>query len=188
MRLAEITLPDFPQDAGQRLRAAGYKQIGDGSYAEVYQKPGSPYVLKLFSDSDKAFLAFVALAKAHPNPHFPVFRGQLITASDNYYALRMELLTEFPDNLIDPVLWPIHSYMFGIGKNPESYPFLQTSQYQEHIHWIEDHPSVKQACDLMHRYLSGQFTFDLKADNVMMRGDTIVFVDPVKMPFKSSSY
>lgn len=178
MKINEIILPPYRGDANRRLLAAGYSEIGDGSNGTVFQKPGSPYVLKTFSDDDDAYLAFVAMVKANPNPHFPKFKGKLIHVNNFYYAIRMEALTPVPDS--DDSIDFIVFYIQSIDRDLNQYPNMK-EKCEAAIKWMDDHPDMKHACDLIYGLLKSnpRFRSDLKIDNLMLRQNTIVFIDPI---------
>jgi hypothetical protein len=167
----------FGYRAGERLLAAGYQQLGkSGSRGTVYHKPGANFVVKVFSN-DPAYAAFVDLASRHPNPHFPRFFGRLVHIDDMYAAIRIEVLRELPRDRFDD-LDHISTYLWGLGKDIARYP-LKQQDYLDAVQWMQARPPLQQACDLIHQHLS-KFLLDIKADNLMLRGETIVLSDPVK--------
>ncbi len=157
MKISEITLPQTRWDAHGILVKAGYKRLGSGAFAAVYEKPGRAYVIKLFGKEDDAYRAFIDLARKHPNKHFPKFFGKLIRFPD-FYGIRMEKLAPYTGNsryIRDYIL-------FGEDDTEE----------------IMYHPELAEACDLITTLL-GKYNLDIKNDNIMQRGNTLVFIDPV---------
>jgi hypothetical protein len=177
MRLSEITLPGHRYDAEQRLKNAGYELLGhEGSYGSVYQKPGAAYVLKLFANDDDAFRAFVTLARQNPNPHFPRYIGKMthVGGEGGYAAIRMERLSECTDLAL---ITHIVRYIDGRDRNRDQFPFYRWQEVDAALVWMNDRPDLKAACDLLIAHVGG-FRFDLKIDNLMMRGAIPVFIDP----------
>jgi hypothetical protein len=162
--LSEIARPKTRVQADAVLRDAGYTRLGKGHFGAVYQKSGKPYVLKVFTAKDYAYKNFINLVKAFPNEHFPKFIGKIINVTPDICAIRMEPLSEFK---VDPsrkyLLYMINDYL-AYGKDESEY--------------MEYHPKMKQACDLIRLHLS-DFSIDVSQNNVMMRGKTLIFVDPV---------
>jgi hypothetical protein len=175
MRIFEITRPRGQKQADQVLRDSGYRRLASGSFGAVYQKEGGAYVLKVFSALDKAYHAFVELAKTNQdNPHFPKIFGKVVKVTPDYHAVRMEPLEPYKN---DPHTLSIYmNYRDQIHQfSPQTFTRMSFEDALENFH---DQPALKQACDLIVDHLSA-FTLDIKQDNIMVRGKTLVFVDPV---------
>lgn len=145
-------------DAGDILMNAGYRDIGYGSYANVYHKPGEPYVLKLFKTADIAFQHYLNLITKVRNPHFPIVKGKPMRITPEYMGVRMELLEPLPLNA--------------------------EAQFRQ-IDW--DHPenvggTLGQALQLIHQYVfsNSGVVPDINITNVMRRGNTLVIIDPAE--------
>ena len=167
MRLDELTLPLDRDTAEAVLVRAGYTKVGFGWSADVYGRADKDYVLKLFSATDHSYMQYVELAKAHPeNPHFPRFRGKMIRISDDYNAVRLERLTPYTGS--DGLVWEINCYIHERQRN------------QRQSGKIEP-PSLQDACELIAGLTRNgrPLGLDIKAANIMMRGDTLVLTDPV---------
>lgn len=115
MRVDEITRPKTRIDGTEAMKRLGWKVIGYGAFADVYEKPGVNYVVKLFTETDTSYMKFIKMVLANPNPHFPKFYGKPVPLSisnerrsdilpsvkDRYsaetglIAIRMERLQEF---------------------------------------------------------------------------------------------
>lgn len=148
------------------LEQHGFKNLGQGSFGAVYEKPGYPWVFKVFN-RDPAYLYFLKYAMAHQsNPHLPKIRG-LIKIDDNTYVVRMEKLTQIPmgSEPANSLLKQIHMM--------DSYGDLSDKQ----VEWIKNTlPGVHQF--FMSFPLSG-YEYDIHYENLMMRGNTIVITDPL---------
>lgn len=182
MRLTELSRPEDMKDATAVLKKAGYEQQAandaPGSQGSVWQKPGAPYVLKIFSAGDKAYQAFVQLAMRHQdNPHFPKFFGKMIKVTPKYYAVRIEPLTPYKYNSTLMYRYTkLRNYMAGGGVDPNS---MSAMEYDDCMEFLEEYPKLKEALDLIIDGLLDVFDNDIANKNIMMRGKTIVITDPV---------
>ena len=172
--LTELEFPTKLGDAEQRLIDAGYLVLGRGQTGVVYQKPNAPYVLKLFDARDTAYATFVKAAKSNPNPHFPVFKGNIIKVTDSYLAVRTELLQ--PSSGRNEEIELIDRYIIGI----RDYGYSN----QENLDYMDKHPDMKVAANIIVNILKrniGKFMCDIHQPNVMMRGSVMVLTDPIGM-------
>jgi hypothetical protein len=179
--LDEITRPDTMDNAQAILEKAGYKLIGAGWYADVYAKPDADHILKLFSVTDTAYPKFVNMTIQNPNIHFPKFKGKMMKVNEHYYAIRMEKLTSFGKTM--DILGEIEDYIAGYANYGKSWPEtdVRGKEVTEEMAQLEKtQPGITKACDLIsHLIKSGVAGIDLHPGNLMMRGDTVVFTDPV---------
>lgn len=182
----EVTRPSSLDAATKILYNAGYEQIGEGYYGEVFAKPGDKYALKLFDYRDAAYRRFLNVAITESNSHFPQFRGKLIKVASEYYAIRMEMLSYLKPS--GPgwtdrteLCRALSQYIIACWNkdNPDSASEIKNPSSHD-IDAIEKHqPGIKQACQSIASILRRVNELDLHSDNVMMRGDTIVIIDPV---------
>ena len=178
--LDEISRPMLV-NADYILRKAGYERIDSGFFANVYAKPGADHVLKLFKSRDKAYPAFVNMTIQNPNIHFPKFKGKMMKITDEYYAIRMEKLQRY-DATNKILLDMIKNYIYGYATYGRSYS--DNIRGQEVIKDIDQveirQPGIKKACELIADMIAnGNVGLDLHSKNLMMRGNIIVFTDPV---------
>ena len=177
MRINELTRPQKSNHAANILHDAGYKVLGRGSFGSVFEKPGANYVLKLFEEYDVAYRSFIDLVRRFPNPHFPKFYGKLVRVSDEYYAIRMEKLDPYRGNEE-----MIRVYIMNRDYKPDKRD-LHRQFYLDILDakdFMEENPSLKEACGLIIDHLAPHFRIDIKQDNLMVRGKTtIVITDPV---------
>ena len=179
--LDEIIRPDTMGEAQAILEKAGYEKYGSGWYAMVYAKPGSDHVLKLFSVSDRSYPEFVNMTIQRPNTHFPKFKGKMMKVTNEYYAIRMEMLTRFGE-ADEPTLKKIKNYIYGYATYGRSYSDdIRGQEVIKEIDQVEEmQPGIKKACELIADMIAnGNIGLDLHHGNLMMRGKTIVFTDPV---------
>jgi len=170
--ITELSRPSRDK-AEWMLLDAGYRQLGRGnSGGAVFQKPGAPYVLKIFDARDKAYMTFVEAASAFHNPHFPKFFGSLVKLTPDYYAVRTELLSPTSGRVDEITL--IDKYIIQMRD--------YGSVYDEVYQYMADNPEMKMAADIVVSLLKShksQFFCDVHAANVMSRGSTLVLSDPI---------
>lgn len=171
-RLDELTIPD---DIDYYLQQKGFARHS-GMYANVYARPDDKYVLKVFVKYDLAYLEFLRLAQQHQdNPHFPKIKGKISEVIRNHYAIRMERLTTYHG---DPDLIAFYIKNRDVKfDDPHGYSAMRMGDAEE---LFDEYPRLKEACDLIKDNLLGKYDLDLHSDNLMVRGSTIVFTDPVK--------
>ena len=181
--LDEITRPNSIENAEEVLKKAGYEKLGEGYYAAVYAKGDADHVLKLFSVRDTSYPNFVNMTIQNPNIHFPKFKGKMMKVTNEYYAIRMEMLTRFGEATGDgPILEKIKNYIYGYATYGRSYSDnIRGQQVIKEIDQFEEmQPGIKKACELIADMIAnGYVGLDLHAGNIMRRGNTIVFTDPV---------
>jgi hypothetical protein len=191
----EISRPHWAKVV-QFLTSRGYDKLGSGLYAHVMGKGASPHVLKLFSSTDQGYLSYVAMAMTYPNKHFPKFKGKLMKITNDYYAVRMEMLypidnqtlaKEYGFNEIYDFL-EVLKELIRAGQN-QDYPlsefpehFYKTAYYDYEEGQIERfmtiHKELAEACFRIGLYAKGHV--DLHWGNIMEREDgTLVITDPL---------
>lgn len=179
--LDEITRPNTMGEAQAILEKAGYEKYGSGWYAMVYAKPNADHVLKLFSVRDRSYPEFVNMTIQNSNTHFPKFKGKMMKVTNEYYAIRMEMLTRFGE-ADEPILKKIKNYIYGYATYGRSYSDnIRGQEVINEIDQVEEmQPGIKKACELIADLIAnGNVGLDLHHGNLMMRGNTIVFTDPV---------
>jgi hypothetical protein len=189
MRIDELTFPATIEDAGRILQRSGYEQIGhDASYGLVFHKPGERFVLKIYANDDDAFPRFVDFCRRQSNIHFPRFaRGSVLIRGTNYSAVKTELLTEGdPARLSEVAGYFKNILLLGwptSPNGPNAVKFINNSPQQAatYLPWLKANLSLGQAFALLKAEFSGMrdIHFDLHHENMMMRGETIVIIDPI---------
>lgn len=173
MRIDELTMPQTFTEAKDRLEDAGYRELGSGYYGSVFQKPGAPYVLKLFSSDDRAYKEFVKMALRSKNNHFPRFKKGLVRINNGFVAIRMEPLEKLPtDDYVD--FYMIDRFFSHDRRemNEEDITDFISDEYGE-----EFLSALGEIKDLI-SHNKGMID-DLHQDNIMLRGNTLVITDPV---------
>lgn len=184
MRIDEIGVPKGLHNAAHILMRAGYKVLGrPGAWGKVFQKPGSPYVLKLFANEDEAYTAYAALCRSHQgNPYLPKIIGKVVRVTDHYSAVRLEPLAEPPDwsDRVEFLVARCSLYIKTVNYDPPDASSPYAMLISDARDFVESDPARKEACDLIASLLP-RFELDLSIYNVMMRGKQYVFTDPVKI-------
>jgi hypothetical protein len=174
--LNEITRPKTQMDADQVLRDAGYTRIANGAFGAVYQK-NNKTVIKTFTAFDSAYLSFIKMVKSsNNNPHFPKFYGNPIKITDLYYAIKQENLQEYRGNYV-----PIRRYIeYLISRTKIGY----NSDFEEVEEIIHDYPRFDEACKMIAELVksNSNINLDIHQFNIMKRGRTLVFIDPISTP------
>jgi len=157
------------------LKKDGWKMLGNGTFGAVMEKDGLDWVLKLFRSDDAAYIAFVHLAQAHPNPHFPVFTRNILSRG-RLSVVRVEKLAPCKTYHVTKFGHLTGLYMETTDDPPDDVNLQKCRDF------VKATPALQQACDLIAGNLLGRFNLDIETENnVMMRGDTFVFSDPVNI-------
>ena len=171
-RLNELTRPNSMFAAGEILRKAGYKRLGEGEFAVIYGKPGKSHILKLFKATDEAYMEFINITLQHPDIHFPKFKGKLMKITDGYCAIQMEKLKRVTGFNASYVLATYITRMqqwqeFDIRPGPD----MENLEKRQ--------PGIMKTCQLIAQGISPNRAVDIHSENIMMRGNTLVITDPV---------
>lgn len=175
------------------LKGHGFLKIsGHSSYGTVWSHPSLDYVLKVFNSRDYCYKSFIDLVSKNPNEHFPRFKGKMMKLNDDYYAIRMEKLTDKSQN---DVFMPIRSILYrkrdgdlskdqcNIGDVKLALEiYLDAEELDNRRKLVLEqlfsiYPELKDACDLCISS-KGNCRTDLHCDNVMFRGSTPIIIDP----------
>ena len=152
------------------LRKYGFEKVGSGAFAQVYEKPNYPWVLKVFHN-DPGYMGWLRFCMKHQNnKYIPKLRGSFIRVVpyEKIYAVRMEKLF--------PVTWKEyigidHKFddgldLFKLGYNLKSV-----------VNKLDMDRDLAEVIQELSMYTS---ELDLHDENVMKRSDgQIVFSDPL---------
>jgi hypothetical protein len=200
--ISENRFKGYGQDDFEEiLRRAGYMPIdgGAGFFSRVHWKNGDPHALKIFFDWDHSYKKFVDFAMRNQgNPHMPKFKnGKIARLNYNHVAIRVELLEPW-EHSEDPLLVrSLHiltdadigkQLMFSrIDSDGNELASISHQRIEmEHasaLEHISTHypPSLLQIIEKMNKELyTDGYTSDFKSDNLMLRGNTLVLIDPVR--------
>jgi hypothetical protein len=160
-----VTMKHFTEDLAEH----GWKKIGGGHFANVYQHPNYPYVVKVFVNDSGYSNYFALMKKLQGNPHVPKVRGNIMKFGDRGGAVRMEPLTPLSGprdpilrKYVDPMLYFTDIYDII---TPRNLPFLE-----------EKYPDLLEVIHGMGKIFGKK---DWHEHNLMKRGDTLVVTDPV---------
>lgn len=180
--LAELSRPDTLRAAVDKLTSLGFKSVGSGYYGQVFEKNNIDYVLKIFSNRDKAYRDFINLISSSNNPHFPKIRGSLVKINDSYSAIRMEKLKPNHDSKLADLM----DVYLNDGKNEDGEDL--DSLPSDYDSYMEDlfkkQPKLQEALDdIKNHLIAGKgHGSDLHGDNIMWRNSTVVIIDPIFTP------
>lgn len=147
------------------LKKNKFVYLGQGIGGIAFERPGYPWVFKIFRN-DPAYFHFLQYAITHQdNPNLPKIKGKFIRLGDGAYAVRMEKLQPLPrdSNLVWPDIYDKHRSDFN------AIPQKMSDKFKA------EYPGIWRA--LKDTYKPG-FILDLHVGNVMMRGKTPVLIDP----------
>lgn len=151
----------------------GFKALGQGYHGAVYEKPGYPYVFKVYKD-DPAYETFVRWAMAHQsNPNVPRFKGKPLRIAPGTYVVRMENLE------------PMHGAHFDLvrvlTRLSDEWDYIKDldGDMPREMSWLDrNHPGIAEIVSVAHNAWR-DYVLDSHRDNIMLRGDTPVVVDPI---------
>ena len=150
----------------------GFRRIGFGTFGTVYEKSGYPWIFKIFN-TDPAYLTYLKWAIMHQsNPHAPKIKGKILKINDNTFAVRMERLTDF-NFKNDAILSRLQRML-------DMYTGSHQTLYGNDRIWVQEH--FPKLVELMDEMSERGFPFDIHKNNIMMRGNTPVIIDPVYDP------
>lgn len=174
----------------------GWNILGTGMEATVAEKPGAPYVLKVFPATSK-YVLFVQFCQQHAhNPHLPRFSRYVRPVPHTTFSyVRMEKLKPVQETMLmrsyapylcavdhvfrsedrSPVFWNHAMSRWDLDELPEKrgYADLAACAQKAPASWRQ---VVEQLVQLMQAQQMKQF--DLHSNNMMLRGSTLVITDP----------
>ena len=149
------------------LEEHGFVKLGQGSFGAVFEKPGYPWMFKIFN-KDPAYLHFLKYVMTHQkNPNLPKIKGGIIKINDATYAVRIEKLKPIPLGS-EPA-----TQLVRILHVIDSYGDLSDSQ----VEWIEK--TVPGVHEFFMTFPLDGYEYDIHYENIMMRGNTVVIADPL---------
>lgn len=178
------------------MRDHGWNILGTGFEATVAEKPGLPYVLKVFLKQSK-YTQFVQFCQQHGNnPYLPRFSRYVRPVPHTRFSyVRMEklkpvnerrLMTAYAEYMcaVDqvfksedrtPVFWNHALSRWELDELPEKEGYTDVAQCaaQAPTQWTH---TIEALVKLMQS--EGIKQFDLHPDNMMLRGSTLVITDP----------
>lgn len=155
---------------------SGFRLVGKGSYGAVYEKPGYPWLFKIFTD-DTPYEKYIRWAIANQsNPHVPKIKGGLLKINNRTFAVRMEKLAHFSSQLGDE---KIQKLRIILSKYEGEYGMERSEK-----NWLTStYPKLLQVVDAIEKiyHSDDSFGMDMHGDsgNIMLRGDVPVITDPL---------
>lgn len=153
------------------LKTHGFKLLGSGSFGITFEKPGYPWVIKVFTTDNpyKHFLDYVL--KNQDNPHLPKIKGKFIKINSHTFAVRIEKLNKIPED--HPLVQKLEYLIGDFSDEP----------IQRNVgDWLRKHyPRILEIFKALRKSTKElYFTYDTHDANIMMRGDgTPVVTDPL---------
>lgn len=139
---------------GGVLKANVFTKLGSGKYGSVFSHPKYPYVLKIFM-KDSAYLRWIKFAMDNKNnPYVPKIRGKVVKITPMIYAIRLEKLT--PGSFTGPFA--------------DAY-----RKWQKDKNYKSDDKNIQEVLDYFGK---NKNLLDLHGENIMMRGNQLVVIDP----------
>jgi hypothetical protein len=149
------------------LKKLGWRSIGNGTYAAVYENPKFDYVLKIFTHEDVGYKQYLSYVMSNQsNPFVPKLRGKLVKLSSTAYAVRMEQLQPIEDDSIfTKYIDPTSKHMGTVIRK---------------VFAKSNHPFLKKNFPQLYDMTRQPFNLnDIETENnIMRRGNTIVVIDP----------
>lgn len=170
-----MTDHQYPKELMRFLEENNFTKEGEGVYGAVYSSAEHNIVIKIDKGSiDKPYLKFARFCKEHRTPHLP--KMGKIRVFDNYYVLPMERLT--PGKGKDFALMCAWCDMYANASTEEESDLAYNAEFPKQ--WMDQKHDIanlihelEQIIDINDEY------FDIHEGNIMMRGNTIVFTDPM---------
>lgn len=152
------------------LEKYGFNHLGTGNFGTVYEKPGYPWVFKIFK-GDRAYLYYIKYCKAHQdNENIPKIKGHTIRINNDTYAIRTEKLQPMVEADVAPI-----EKMTTYIRIRQHYE-LGPGQLQKLNELASAYPGIYEILDALS---TSGYGLDIHRGNVMLRGNTIVLSDPL---------
>ena len=203
MKIQEIQLYkdlkdiDYSRDMISVIERYGWKVLGWGFEGVVAEHPNKPYVLKLFTSQSK-YAKFVNLVQRHPNPHFPKFSKYIRPIKGTIWSyVRMEKLTPVQEADLRTKFFSEMCYMYLSAKekhmtiSQEIVLLLNRVWGTTSLEEVDEEDFIKEAkgADIQWidaiefimdeaKYRLGLNHIDLHEENLMLRNETLVILDP----------
>jgi hypothetical protein len=165
------------------LNNYGFRSLGYGSFGVVWENPKLPYVLKVFSSSDSAYIDWISVARQNKNnPHMPRFvSARLLKITPEVLAIRMEKL--FPViNQEKNVVFESDLLLQERYNPSEQIKSVGFDTDQRNLrYYCQTHPEWLPALDIVKNFSNNSgYRLDFHNKNVMVRdNDILVITDPV---------
>ena len=161
------------------MDANGFSHKGMGAYGTVFEKPGYEWLFKLYKN-DPAYDEFIRYSKKHAdNPHLPKFYGAKIKINDDTSCIRTEKLTKLPYDMYRQYMEYFTAVFAILAERVDPNDSTYDQLYREYEQFSRKHPNLFEV--LKYIFTESAYYPDLHNGNIMMRGKTLVFSDPVAL-------
>ena len=157
-----------------KLRGAGWDFKDTGFFSMIFTRPDKPYILKINDHYDRAFAWFALLTRKFPSIYYPKIGNMKVIHADNkkYYIYLIERLTpttgSFRNTYAADFRW--------IAESPK-YDLEELFEDKEILKYFKKRPKLVEALRICGTY-AGKFRIDIHKNNIMMRSDIPVIIDP----------
>jgi hypothetical protein len=152
----------------------GFKYLGSGNFAGVYEHPNYPWIFKIFKD-DPGYIHFFKYAKTNQhNENLPKIKGNLIKINDTTYVIRVEKLSPMSNTFFNNEFNNV-APIFRLFARRELHDLDQDYQ-QTMLKFKEKYPGI---FTVLYDMAKSNYLLDLSSRNMMMRGDIPVITDPI---------
>ena len=153
----------------QQLKKNGWEFINSGYFSQVYDKLGSPYVLKINTRTDTGFDSFAKFCQKMNSPYLPkIHDRKYFTKNDKtYYIYMIEKLSKCPNALADKIEEITTSIQFH-------------GPLDAYKDFLAQYPGLEQLLITLVREQPDYITHDIGKSNIMFRmSDSMpVIIDP----------
>lgn len=155
------------------LKDHGFVQLGMGAFGAVYEKPGYPWVFKIFT-GDPAYRRYISyVIQNQSNPYVPKIKGGIIKINQNTFAIRIEKLEPFRRAASSKKILTLYQILRDAR--------TVSDIYDKDMEWLrKNYPEIIDVLTAIGR--SKGNWLDIHSKNLMMRGKTPVLADPVINP------
>jgi hypothetical protein len=156
------------------MKQYGFAHLGTGSFGSVYEKPGYPWVFKIFRN-DFPYLNFIKYAKRNQNnPYMPKVKGGIIQINKDTFAIRTQKLEPIDTATFQKLDTVISTFQDIIAdERQDDLEDWEQNMMKKHYGLYE----------FVYAWWNGIFgstaSLDLHAANIRMRGTQPVLSDPV---------
>lgn len=165
----------------QNMKKAGYKKhiMGSGLFGVVFEKPGTDFVYKLFDVNDDGYMTYLSFVRQHQNSiHVPRASKpiKLKIGDINAYLVKLERLseTDLSNSIHEEQYNKISAILYSLKLMKSGSRIMDAAQYLRKMrHTDPDLLKILKEIDELLTY-----EMDMHPDNVMMRGNVPVIIDP----------
>jgi hypothetical protein len=200
----ELSRSEAPDDITTILKSYGWKHLGTGFEASVFEHPKCSYVLKIYLKSS-LYTLFVSQVQKHNNIHFPKFLSadKKIPGAPNWRCIRMEKLSPLTKEQVLNFYLPEMYFMvekllqLGIKRGLAGFnkDLVKIAYEQFGLNWSPFVPDQGKIWKFLNKPSNewqeavgvvaslakeiGEYSLDIHDGNLMLRDKTLVIIDPI---------